>query len=601
MWSVGTQPMTHQHSKFTDHIKPQVLISLQSDNQSVATDASFTRRSFDSHSNKWSILMSTPYTPLMITFRIIVGIIISTLFAILIYQILVNRIRTQELNQKTKQLKTLFENLPGVAYRMLFNVDKGIEEHVEFLSEGFFPLSGYENSDIEAGKLNLLGLIHETDREMAIEKVKRAIVDNQMYDFECRFRNKNGDYMWVWHRGRAVEKTGSGLVFIEGLVTDITSKKHAELALLEARAYAEAIVDTAIEGVILIDSQGTITSFNASAEHIFGYRVDEVKGQNVKLLMPDNIKQEHDNYLKRYKNTNEAKIIGVGREMLARRKNGELFPIDLSVSEVLHQKSRTFVVLIRDISKQRAAEDEARLHRDQLAHIGRLNALGEMASGIAHEINQPLTSISLFAQAGKRFLQAGSVEEASQAFDKLSQHAHRAGAIIERIQGMTKHHQTEKVLTHCQVLLTEAAALGESEARIHDIKMVIKVEPDLPPMLVDSIQIQQVVLNLIRNAIQAMRAVHCKYGNVITIMARTSENGNIDIVVVDSGHGVSQQAEARLFDPFSSTKGQAMGMGLSISRAIVEAHGGQIYFKNNRGFGATFFFSLPAAGKDKNK
>jgi len=585
----------------TRHISLRLLLNnkpiYESDYQQAAGDSSPTPITFDTQSNQWRVFIDGPHDTSSWASRIMMGFVVSALFYILTYQVLINIIHTHELNKKTTQLKTLFQNLPGAAYRILIDFKKSTEEGVEFLSEGFLRLTGYESIDIESGKMTFLGLVHEDDRLTVTETINCAIYDNQMYDFECRLRKKDGELIWIWHRGRAVDSVSESKVFIEGLVSDITLRKQADLALLEARSYAEAIVDTAIEGIVLIDSQGEIKSFNKSAENMFGYRFVDIKGQSVGILMPDAVKEEHGTYIQRYLDTGIANIIGIGREMVAKRKNGELFPIDLSVSEVLHQKNRTFVGLFRDISKQRAAEDEARLHRDQLAHVGRLNALGEMASGIAHEINQPLAAISLFAQAGKRFLKAGNVEKTADAFDKLSQHAQRAGAIIERIQGMVKHHQSEKVLNNCQDLLTDVAELAEAEARMYDIQILIKVEPDLPEVLVDMVQFQQVALNLIRNGMQAMRAVQCKHGNVLSMIARLSEDAVVEIGVIDSGNGVSEQAEARLFEPFSSTKEYGMGMGLSISRAIVEAHGGQIYFQNNRTFGATFFFSLPAVSK----
>jgi len=548
---------------------------------------------FEAHEGLWEIQINTPLNTSTLALWILGSLITSVLFTLVTYQTIWAKLRTKELNKKSSQLNTFFQNLPGAAYRILINIEQNTEETVAFLSDGFKSLSGYDATDITNGKHAFIDLIHIDDRVKVIQKVNKAVLNKQMYDFECRLVTKHGNLIWVWHRGRAVETLDNGLVYIDGLVSDITQRKQAEFALLEARSYAEAIVDTAIEAVILFSSDGTIKRINASAEKMFDYSQRELKGQNITVLMPDDAIHEHNNYMQRFLSSKIPAELSTARELMAKHRNGKIFPIELSIGEVLHQKKRSFVGLIRDISQQRSAEDQARLRLDQLAHVGRLNALGEMASGIAHEINQPLAAISLFAQAGKRFLATGNAEKASESFDKLSLHAQRAGAIIERIQNMANKHQSEKVTVDCQSLLSGVAELAEAEARIYDIEISLKIDENVPPLSLDIVQIQQVALNLIRNGMQAMRSVQCEHGKTIRLCARLIPNDFVEIAVIDSGAGVAKQVESELFEPFSSTKEYGMGMGLSISRAIVESHGGQLYFQNNLDYGATFFFSLP--------
>ena len=256
-----------------------------------------------------------------------------------------------------------------------------------------------------------------------------------------------------------------------------------------------------------------------------------------------------------------------------------------------------FEGFVRDISRQRAAEDEAQQRLEQLAHMDRLIMLDEMATGIAHEINQPLTAISLFATAGKRLLDAGNRERMPEIFDKLSQHAQRASAVIERIQSMARRQESTKELVDCNTLVEDVAKLADAEARIRDMTIEVETENYLPPVAVDAVQIQQVALNLLRNGMEAMRSVDCRDGNTITLQTSLCDDGDVKVAVIDKGCGVSEAGAKTLFTPFSTTKESGMGMGLAISHALVTAHGGYVDFLNNESGGATFFFTLPAAGK----
>lgn len=240
-------------------------------------------------------------------------------------------------------------------------------------------------------------------------------------------------------------------------------------------------------------------------------------------------------------------------------------------------------------------EEEVRQRHERLAHADRLHTLGEMASGIAHEINQPLAAISLFAQTGKRLLGARDFEKLQEVFDKLSQHAYRAGAIIERMQDMARHNRNVLHVVDLNALIEEVVDLAEIDARRSSIVIEFDPQNDLPKVKADVVQIQQVTLNLLRNGMDAMRSTGCHHGNAIQLTTRKLEDGFLEVAVKDSGHGVSEEVAERLFDSFSTTKPAGLGMGLPISKAIVTAHGGELAFRNNDISGATFWFTLPVA------
>ena len=256
---------------------------------------------------------------------------------------------------------------------------------------------------------------------------------------------------------------------------------------------------------------------------------------------------------------------------------------------------------ITDVTDRKRAENEARQHRENLAHVDRLNMLGEMATGIAHEINQPLTAISLFVQAGSRLVAGNNQDRLPEIFEKLINHAHRASVVIERMQNMARGRESAKEVISCRALIEEVAKLAEAEARIRDMTIVVDVDERLPDVSVDTVQIQQVVLNLLRNGMESMQSDDRQDGNAIGLEARQAAGSSIEVSVIDHGSGVSEAIADTIFAPFSTSKKSGMGMGLSISRAIVTAHGGRLDFKNNDAGGATFYFTLPPAdAEDQN-
>ena len=274
--------------------------------------------------------------------------------------------------------------------------------------------------------------------------------------------------------------------------------------------------------------------------------------------------------------------------------------LDFSIRPIRDKTGRVVFLVTesRDISEQKQAEEEARQHRERIAHVSRLSTLGEMAAGIAHEINQPLTAISLFAQAGRRLIESGNVEKMGEVCTKLNEHALRASDVVERMQTMARQGENNKEVVDCNDLMESAVKLAEAEARINDIRIEFERGYDLPPISVDGVQIQQVALNLLRNAMEATSASDA--GDDRSVTLRTCRNGmnEIEVSVSDQGCGVPDERIDKLFTPFSTTKKSGMGMGLSISQAIVRAHGGQIRFHNNDDGGATFSFTLPAAKRE---
>jgi two-component system sensor kinase FixL len=277
--------------------------------------------------------------------------------------------------------------------------------------------------------------------------------------------------------------------------------------------------------------------------------------------------------------------------------DGYLATLEFSVRPITAKSGRVVFLVAEshDITEKLRAEEEAREHRDRIAHVSRLSTLGEMAAGIAHEINQPLTAISLFAQAASRLVAAGDFEKMVTVSEKLNEHALRASEVVERMQVMARQGEGVREMIACNDLIGSAVRLAESEARIRDIRIIFQAGENVPSVFVDAVQIQQVALNLLRNAMEAMLLVDCCEEKTIEISTRALDENVVEVAVTDCGVGVSKENEGMLFKPFSTTKKSGMGMGLSISQAIVTSHGGRIDFRNNEPRGVTFWFTLPAA------
>jgi two-component system sensor kinase FixL len=381
----------------------------------------------------------------------------------------------------------------------------------------------------------------------------------------------------------------------------VPTKSATQPTVAESRF--TALLDAAVDAIILIDERGRITRFNRAAEHLFGYAQAEVLDKNVSVLMPEPYRGEHDGYMARYERTGERRIIGIGREVEAQRKDGSTFPIELSVGEfrttgeLMPAGQHGFVGIIRDLTERKAQTREAEDLRARLTHVGRLGTLGEMVSGIAHEVNQPLTAISNYASACRRMVQAGAIsgEELAATLDKIGTQAERAGQVIRGLRALVRRRDEQREPVDVNRLIREVVKLVDFEVRQAGYRMELDLVEPLPAVSGDAVQIQQVVLNLVRNALDAM--LEKARGEAILVETGFHE-GHVEIRVTDSGPGLSAAARQHLFEPFFTTKPQGIGLGLSICKSIVAAHRGELTGETAPAGGARFHVRLPKLGDE---
>ncbi len=498
---------------------------------------------------------------------------------------------------------------------------------------------------------------------------------------------------------------------------------------LASEARLQAIIESSVEAIITIDDSGIIQMFNPAAEKIFSYKSTEVIGKNINILMPMPYKQEHDSYIKSYQASGDAKIIGIGRELTAVRKDGTDFPIWLSVAEFYEEEKQYFTGFIQDITAFKHAQEALRLReeefqlifenaptgvavldtkghytnvntslcdmlgysklellklsykdithpedldisseylskllkgdfsnfnldkryirkdkkivnvvlnvavvhenvslahdekgnpaflishildvsdkveienklkiqQEQLAHRDRVSIMGEMTAGIAHEINQPLTAIESYSQAAQRRIKANDIDKLQELLEKISRASKRAGDVISHLQAMVKRDTQQHEQININRLIEEVVKLAEIDALANEFKIKQELASTLPYVMADVIQLQQVVLNLVRNAMDAAKQE--SEGNrqiTITTLFLADEN-RIQVSVKDCGKGIDDITAQQLYNPFFTTKKSGMGMGLAICQSIIQSHGGRLWFIHNEKKGTTFHFTLPTA------
>ncbi|MFM1886036.1 MAG: hypothetical protein RL026_1193 [Pseudomonadota bacterium] len=356
----------------------------------------------------------------------------------------------------------------------------------------------------------------------------------------------------------------------------------------------QALLDAAVDAIITIDHRGTIEAMNCAAERLFGYRAETAIGRNVSMLMPPDMAQQHDGFIQRFLETRRPHVIGTCREVEALKADGSRFPARLSIGEVAGSDPPHFVGFVHDLTVQRAVEAENQRAQEHLAQVARFAALGEMAAGVAHELNQPLSAIATYAQACDRMLQGpdADIAEVHDALRQIASQALRAGEIIHRLRYLMGGRKAQRSSTDLNAVVAELPSLAATDLRQRGVSLALHCAAGLPRVSIDKVQVQQVLLNLLRNAIDALDSTP---GARREVEVRTwlSDDGEVEVQVRDHGPGVPDDLAARIFDPFYTTKLEGTGLGLAISRTIARAHMGQLGYRAADGGGAVFFLRLP--------
>ncbi|MCA1453768.1 PAS domain S-box protein [Bradyrhizobium sp. BRP22] len=437
-----------------------------------------------------------------------------------------------------------------------------------------------------------LSLLEPADRERTEQAISRATESGESFDLAYRLRRSDGRNHWVRLRGSLTRDNKSP--HLSGLVLDIDEEKQHEEALRTREGHLQSILETVPDAMIVIDGRGIMQFFSTAAERQFGYAEQEAIGRNVSTLMPEPDRSRHDNYMARYLATGERHIIGIGRIVTGQRKDGTTFPMHLSIGEMQSGGVPYFTGFVRDLTEHQQTQARLQELQSELVHVSRLSAMGEMASALAHELNQPLAAISNYMKGSRRLLAASDDPNRAKienAMDRAAEQAIRAGQIIRRLRDFVARGESEKRVERLSKMVEEAGALGLAGAREQDVRIRFNLDPRYDLVLVDRVQVQQVLVNLFRNALEAMAQSQRRE---LIASNRPVDEDMIEVSVFDTGHGFPDDVEKNLFQTFFTTKETGMGVGLSISRSIIEAHGGRMWAESNDAGGATFRFTLPA-------
>ncbi|MDX2145759.1 MAG: PAS domain S-box protein [Rhodospirillaceae bacterium] len=369
--------------------------------------------------------------------------------------------------------------------------------------------------------------------------------------------------------------------------SDATPREHeAQLA---------SILATVPDAIVMIDERGLMEMFSPAAVRLFGYSEQETLGQNVKMLMPAPYRDAHDGYLARYHATGEKRIIGIGRVVVGQRRDGGTFPMQLAVGEMWIGPRRQYTGFIHDITQRQQVERSLQDLQVELLHVSRLSAMGQLAAALAHELNQPLTASANYIKAAARTIandESAPAARARELMEKAAQQTYRAGSIMQRLREFVTKGKVNRARENVNKILEEAMALGLVGAAHDNVRVNLDLDVAAEPVLVDKIQIQQLVINLIRNSIEAMQGVSDRR---LTIASKLRADNFYEVTITDSGPGLSPDIAARLFEPFATTKTSGMGIGLSLCKSIAEIHGGRIWATTPTAGGTRFHFTLPLA------
>jgi two-component system sensor kinase FixL len=441
-----------------------------------------------------------------------------------------------------------------------------------------------------------LSLLEPDDRDRTDRAIRQAVESGQPFDLAYRLSKTSGSTHWVRARGSIIREQEGMPQHLSGIVFDVDEEKRLEQTLRTREAHLQSILQTVPDSMIVIDGNGIMQFFSSAAERQFGYLNKEVIGRNVSMLMPNPDRSRHDGYLARYRSTGERHVIDIGRIVTGQRKDGTTFPMHLSIGETRSGGVPYFTGFVRDLTERQQTQARLQELQSELVHISRLSAMGEMASALAHELNQPLAAISNYMQGSRRLLASSTDPNRSRiesAMDRAAEQAIRAGQIIRRLRDFVARRESEKRVERLSKMIEEAGALGLAGARELGVRIRFNIDAGHDLVFVDRVQIQQVLVNLFRNALEAM--THSTQRELVA-SNRPVHDSMIEVCVSDTGHGFPEDVD--LFQTFFTTKETGMGVGLPISRSIVEAHGGRMWAQSNQAGGATLCFTLPAASSE---
>jgi PAS domain S-box-containing protein len=469
-----------------------------------------------------------------------------------------------------------------------------LEGRIVEANETFLKMVQRGREDVASAGMRWTDLTPEEWRardELAVADLKAT---GTMQPYQKEYFRKDGSRVPVLVGAALFEEGGDdGVAF----ALDLSEQKRAEEAFHRVEEQARAIVDSALDAVVVMDAEGLIMDWNKQAEETFGWTRPEALSRRMsETIIPAQYRLSHERGLQHFFKSGQGPVLNRRIEITALRRDGTEFPVELTITPLKSGDTWTFSSFIRDITARRQAEEDLRNAQAELAHVNRVMTMGELAASIAHEVNQPLAAIIASGDSCTAWLanEPPNLDKARGAASRIVQAATQASDIVRRIRALFR--KTTSITTPLEIneVITETVSLIDGEVQRKGVSLNTELAANLPVVLGDRIQLQQVILNLAINGTEAMAAVEDQHRRMM-IQSALTEAGEVLVSVADFGPGIDPQQTAQLFAPFFTTKPEGIGMGLSISRTIIEAHGGRLWAVANQPRGAVFHFALPAA------
>ena len=455
-------------------------------------------------------------------------------------------------------------------------------------SEETFRIFQYDRTTKPTVEL-MVQRVHPEDVALVKQTIERASQDGKDFELEYRLVMPDGSVTYVHVVAHAVSDESGSIEFV-GAVMDVTGRKQAEAELRDSEQQWRDVFENNPTMYFMVDAAGKVLAVNPFGADQLGYNVDELVGQPVLSVFIESDREPVKN--------NVAiclEHLGQAKSWEARkvRKNGTVLWVRETAKAVPRANGPIVLVACEDITEQKRAEEALRQAQADLAHVSRVTTMGEMAASIAHEVDQPLSGVVINANACLRFLTAAppNLDEVRDGLQAIARDGRRASDVIARIRALARRTATEKEPLDINEVIREVVALAEGEARRTRVRLRTELAGNLPRVLGDRVELQQVVLNLLMNGLEAMHAVVDRPRELVMSTQREA-NDHVHVAVQDSGSGIDPQLADRIFEAFYTTKRSGIGMGLSISRSIVEQHDGRLWAVPNDGPGTTFHFTV---------
>jgi PAS domain S-box-containing protein len=496
------------------------------------------------------------------------------------------KVAEEELRESEARFRTVADAAPVMIWM------SGPDKLCTFFNKGWLDFTG-RTMEQELGNGWAEG-VHADDLDHCLEVYGTSFDARQPFTMEYRLRRNDGEYRWVLDNG--IPRFGSDGTFLGyiGSGFDITERKLAEEKF-------RLVLDAAPNAMIMVDSAGVINFANAPAATVFGYSLSELIGRHIETLIPERFRDRHAGHRQGFLSEPSSRAMGAGRDLFGCRKDGSEFPVEVGLSPIRTAQGLFVLASVIDITARKQAELEHQLQHMELARVGRVAVMGELAASLAHEVNNPIAAIVANASAGQRLIAAGKIEtkELNDLLGDIAADGHRAGEIVQGVRNMVRKTKARRSLVRINDTIDDLLRIVRADALRREVTVAVEVDSDGGLVLADRAQLLQVLLNLTINAFEAMSAMRPDARRLV-IHAGCDENGEIVVSVRDAGPGFPGGIADQLFEPFFSTKAEGTGMGLAISRSIVEAHGGVLSGENCDDGGACFTVRLPEAKEDKS-